>query len=202
MSAFSLFLALDGVAGESTARGHEGHVDLDTWAFGLSSTVSGGGGGGAGRALWDQIILTMPTTAALPQLMALCAQGRTVRRGVLTAQSDGGDAPFVWLRLTLDAVRVTHVASGASASGDSSEDQVGLSFGAILVEKYSQAPDGTVGAPVSFGWDLQSGRRTRDAGTANSENKVKATKAAKPAKAAKAAKASKAAPADVPETAE
>lgn len=201
MSAFSLFLTLDGVNGESTAQGHEGAIDLDTWAFGLSSSANaGGGGGGVGRALWDQIILTMPTTAALPQLMALCASARVVHRGVLTAQSGHGEAPFVWLRLTLGDVRVAHVASGASAPGDSSEDQVGLAFGTILVEKFSQAPDGSVGDPVAFGWDVRTNRRTKQltpkepkepkepkAATGGKAKAVKKVKAAKPAQDAVAA---------------
>lgn len=183
---FSLFLSLDGVVGESTAIGHEGQIELSEWAFGLHNAGSGVGGGRVGKPVWDEVSVAMPTTAALPQLMSLCASGRATKTAVLSAVSEG-DHPFTWLRLTLSNVLVTRVGSAASALDDRSDDEAGLSFGAITVEKWSQLPDGSVGAPVTFRWDVRVGRSLKG------EIGVKAVKPSKPAKPVKPVKAAKAA---------
>jgi type VI protein secretion system component Hcp len=151
-----------------------------------AGSVSGGGAGG--RARWDEIVTTMPTTAALPQLLRLCAAGRRGKTARLFAESFGGDAAFTWLRITLSDVVVTHVTSSASSPDDSAEDQVGLGFGAIKVEKFSQGPDGSVGDPVVFAWDV-----VRNRGLEEPQPSKKERKAARRARVAEAAEAAAAA---------
>lgn len=182
----NLFLALDGVVGESTAIGHEGQIELSAWSFGVHANVgSGAGGGRVGRPVWDEVSVSMPTTAALPQLMSLCASGRVAKTAVLSAVSEG-DSPFTWLRLTLANVLVSRVGSAASALDDRSDDEAGLSFSTITVEKWSQLPDGSVGAPVTFRWDVRGNRALKDPG---GDKPAKPTKAVKVHKSSKGAKA-------------
>lgn len=65
---FNLFLTVSGVTGESVQRAHEGQIELSSWNLGVHNhAMAGPGGGGkAGKAQWDELIVTMPTTAALP----------------------------------------------------------------------------------------------------------------------------------------
>lgn len=162
MSAFHLYLDIDGVTGESVTHGHEGAVELSSWSFGLRTAASvGGSGAGAGKTRWDTIDVTMPTTAALPQFMSLCATGRLVKHAVLRAETASGESPFEWLRLTLTDVLVAHVASGASAPDDRSDDQASLAFSSIMIEKFSRGPDGTLGVPVTFAWNARKGKAAK-----------------------------------------
>jgi type VI secretion system secreted protein Hcp len=170
---FNLFLTVSGVTGESVQRAHEGQIELSSWNLGVHNHAMAGPGGGGkvGKAQWDELIVTMPTTAALPQLMGLCASGQHVEQAVLTAESVG-DARFVWLRLTVSDVVVTSVGTAASSPDDLAEDEVALTFGSILLEKFSQNDDGTPGAPVTFAWSVRKNRGSKASGSKASGSKA------------------------------
>ncbi len=156
---FNLFLTMSGVTGESVQRAHEGQIELSSWQLGVHNhALAGPGGGGrVSKSQWDELIVTMPTTAALPQLLGLCASGQRVAQAVLTAESV--DEPrFVWLRLAMSDVVVTSVGTSASSPEDLADDEVALTFGSIVLEKFSQNHDGTSGSPVTFAWNVRKNR--------------------------------------------
>lgn len=165
----SLYLTVDGVTGASLEQHHEGAVECSTWSWGLTSDGNHfGGGRGSGKARLDELVLTMPTTGALPQLLALCATGRVARQAVLTATS-GGPEPHTWLRVTLTDVAVTRVATAASTPEQRSDDEVHLGFRTVTLEHIAQAPDGSALPATVFAWDA---RRQRAIGDATSELKA------------------------------
>jgi type VI secretion system secreted protein Hcp len=83
-----------------------------------------------------------------------------------------GDARFVWLRLTVSDVVVTSVGTAASSPDDLAEDEVALTFGSILLEKFSQNDDGTPGAPVTFAWSVRKNRAPKASGSKASGSKA------------------------------
>lgn len=153
----ALSLTVDEVVGAGLDH-HPGAIELTGWSWGLSSDGHHFGGGQAsGKARVEELVVTMPTTAALPQLLGLCASGRRVAGAMLIATSPG-DPEHTWLRVTLADVVVTRVRTAASAPEQRSDDEVALAFGAVTVEHIAMGADGVALAPTTFGWNVRTQR--------------------------------------------
>ena len=84
--AVDAFLKLDGVKGESVSKGHQGEIDVLSWAWGLSQsgTTHSGTGGGAGKVNVQDISFTHYVDAATPNLIQACCTGKHFASAVLT----------------------------------------------------------------------------------------------------------------------
>lgn len=169
----ALFLTIDGVLGATVAAGHPGSIEVTSWSWGIAN--SGRGGSGRGAPSVRELILQMPTTAALPQLLGRCATGATAPTAVLTAQSPGAD-PHTWLRVTMTDVTVTRVATSGSAAEQRSDDEVALSFATVVVEHIGQEPDGSAGPTSGFSWNVRKHRPLNS----GKDGKAKGAKAVRP----------------------
>ena len=153
----TIFLALDGVAGESTDDRHKGEITLLSWALGVSDAgstqVGGGGGGGVGKASFTDLSVTKVTDLATPALLQATASGKHIARATLTVRSPGAEQREP-LRIALFDARVTSCSTGASDDGVQPRDAVTLSFGRIQLSYTTELPDGGDGPVATFGWDL------------------------------------------------
>lgn len=85
MALFDAFLKLDGINGESTARGHEGEIELDSWSFGASNVGhAGGGGGGEGKVVFQDFHFTSKVGKHTPQLFQHLVTSKLISKGMLT----------------------------------------------------------------------------------------------------------------------
>jgi type VI secretion system secreted protein Hcp len=66
-----------------------------------------------------------------------------------------GATPHDVLAITLSDVLVTSYRTHTGDDGEGPVDDVSLAFGQIRVEYRPQQPDGTLGPPVSAGWDVR-----------------------------------------------
>jgi type VI protein secretion system component Hcp len=81
------FADIDGIPGESVAKGHEHQVDIVTLHWCVTSEQGGGsGGGGAGRARFDGVVIGKHTDLATVPLVEACATGRHIERVVITLE--------------------------------------------------------------------------------------------------------------------
>jgi type VI secretion system secreted protein Hcp len=157
MAVVDYFLKIDGIPGESKDAKHKGEVDVGAWSWGETATVPSGpgGGGGAGKVTIQDLNFTSTISKASPQLMLACASGKHIKNAVLTARR-GGKAQAEFLTITLRDVLVS---SYQTAAGDGDEsgplDSISLNFSQIEVEYRETKPDGTLGTPVKFGWDVK-----------------------------------------------
>jgi type VI secretion system secreted protein Hcp len=149
-----MFLKLAGIDGESTDAKHKGEIDVLAWSWGLSdSTSPGGGGGGAGRVNIENISIQKLVDLASPLLLSFSAQGKHITDGTLTTRKAGklsGD--FLLFKMTDVIVTSVHV----SASQDTNQpaENITLSFGKVDFDYRPTKPDGTLGADLSFKWDV------------------------------------------------
>src|SRR5215470_15452393 len=77
MAAFDIFLKLDGIAGESTTKGHEKEIEVVSYDQSIDATVitSGGGGSSAGKATFHGVrFRKLLDSASIPIALA-CASG-------------------------------------------------------------------------------------------------------------------------------
>lgn len=156
MVSVDYFLKIDGIPGESKDAKHAGEVDVGAWSWGETAPASGGpgGGGGAGKVAIQALNFTSQISKASPQLMLACASGSHIKSAVLTARR-GGKAPVEFLIVTLQDVSVSSYQTAVGGGDESGPlDSTSLNFAQIQVVYRETKPDGTLGAPVKFGWDV------------------------------------------------
>jgi type VI secretion system secreted protein Hcp len=140
--AFDVFLKLDGIQGESTVKGHEGEIELDSFSFGLTNPAAGG------RPVFQDFRFTSKVGKHTPQLFLACAQGAKIRTGLFTLDSVSGGGTLVPdLKIVFETVLITEhkimdIASlkledavspqgGLITSGP--EDSASFSFGRVTI---------------------------------------------------------------------
>jgi len=164
------FLKLDGVPGESQDKTHKDEIQVFTWSIGAaqpSVASSGGTGGGAGKVKFRDFHIIKPVDKSSPKLMLACASGQHFTMLTFTARRAGGTQADYWtMKLQNVLVSSYETNSGLDESsggvGGASGDKYGMpvdsitfNFGKIDITYNSQNADGTKGAAVKAGWDLQ-----------------------------------------------
>lgn len=156
--AYDAFLKIEGIIGESTDQTHEGWIDIESFSWGVTNagSLSGGGGGGAGRASFQDVHFTAPTSKASPNLMLACATGRHFQKAQLSLVKAQGSKGFEFVKLEFDDVLVTSYQSGGASGGeDRPTDAFSLNFVKIDFEYITQNADGSAGEIVEASFDLR-----------------------------------------------
>ena len=143
--------------GESPAVGHEDWIELLSWSWGVTAPASsggpGGGGGGAGRPDPSALVWEHFFDAASTKLLGFVASGRHIPKAELHVTRGGRDA---WLVVKMTDVTITSVVNSGSAEGEV-EQTVGMEFRTVRFEYRRQRPDGSLGTPATFDWDIRQG---------------------------------------------
>lgn len=158
MAIAEFFLKIDSIDGESTVKGFEKQIQLDSFSWGLSETivVSGGGGSSAGRPVQQPFQFTAKVSAASPKLMVACATGQHLASAVLSVRRPG--AKDVFLKYTLSDLLVSSYKTAANVDTDPAPfDAVALNCGKVQVEYRPE--NGTPGTVVAGGFDFQANKK-------------------------------------------
>lgn len=155
--AFDIFLKLDGIKGESSDAQHREEIEPASFSWGVSQlgSTGAGGGAGAGKASFQDLHVVMTVSRASPQLFLACAEGRHIKTAVLTCRKAGGREQRDFLRYTLSDVLVSSYQTNGQAEDGVPVDQISLRYAQIKIEYFPQKVDGSLGAPVTAGWDLK-----------------------------------------------
>jgi type VI secretion system secreted protein Hcp len=155
MAFVDYFLKIDGIPGESKDAKHPDEIDVGAWSWGETATVSRGPGGGGGKVAIQDLHFMSVISKASPLLMLACASGKHIKSAVLTARRAGkGQAEFLVITLR-DVVVSSYQTSAGGGEEGGPVDSVSLNFTQIEVEYKETRPDGSLGSPVKFGWDLK-----------------------------------------------
>lgn len=159
--AIDYFLRIDGIPGESPDDKHKGEIEVEAWSWGESNPAPpsvGGGGVGAGKVQVQDFNFTAKVSKASPTLLLACASGKHIKSAVLTARKTGKpEAEF--LTFSLSDVLVSSYQTGASEGEMVPVDSVALNFSKLQVEYKVQKADGSLGASVKAGWDVQKSKK-------------------------------------------
>ena len=163
--AFDAFLKLvtstgTTVPGESLDKIHTGEIELTGYNLGTThpSTVgSATGGAGAGKATFSDFSFTTTVSKVSPTLFQACAQGTRFNQAIVTLRKAGAraGAGVEFLKITMGTVFVSAYQSGGAVGDEVPHDDVHLAYGNIHFQYVPQTPDGSAGAPVTGGWDVQ-----------------------------------------------
>jgi len=161
MALVDYFLKIEGIEGESQDANHKGEIMIQSWSWGESRSIPSAGGGGAispPRVGMQDFQFVMNLNKASVKLALACATGQSIKSAVLSCRKAGREQQE-FFKITLSDLLVTAFQSGGTLGGDAlPHDQVSLAFLKIQFEYKEQKPDGTLGAPITAGWDVKTNR--------------------------------------------
>jgi len=128
-----IFLAIDGISGESLDAQHLGMIEVTSWHWRIhqNAQMLAGAGFGAPKATVQDLVVVHQMDRASPNLMTFCLHGRRIPKAILTMRKAGG-VPMDFFRITMEEVIVSTVEPSASAGGY--YEQFSLSFSKIKQE--------------------------------------------------------------------
>lgn len=156
MALVDYFLLIDGIEGESLDSKHAKQIDVESWQWGeaQSGTSRTGAGAGAGKVQMQDFSFAMRVNKASPKLLLACADGRGIKKAVLTCRKAGKDQQ-PYLIYTFSDVLISSYQTGGSNGEVVPIDQITFNFTKIECEYKEQKPDGTLGGPVKTGYDIK-----------------------------------------------
>jgi len=92
---------------------------------------------------------------ASPQLFLASAEGRHIETAFLTCRKAGRSPQQEFLKYTLSDVLVVSYHTDGQAEDSVPVDEVSLTYAQIKVEYRPQRADGSLGAPITAGWNLK-----------------------------------------------
>lgn len=156
--AYSIYLRIDGIPGESTARGHENEMVISSYNWGLQDAISAGGTGGgavASKVKFSGLNVIKRVDKASPKLMLACATGRHIPGAALSFVRKNGQQ---FLLYEFADVQLPAVQDQGAAQGEATPTEaISLTFGGVRVTYRPENADGSLGTPEVFQWDVKSG---------------------------------------------
>lgn len=120
-----------------------------------NGTFHFGKGGGAGKVSVNDITITKYVDKATPNLIKKCCTGEHFTKAQIIVRK-AGETALEYIKVTLDGgVLVTSVSGGGSSGEERLTETVGLNFAKFKYEYTEQNNDGTKGATVPVGYDMQ-----------------------------------------------
>ncbi len=157
--AVDYFLKIDGIPGESTDSRHKDEIEVLAWNWGESlATTSRGSGSAAGKVQMRPILIIAHTSSASPKLFIACAKGQHIPKAVLSAVRPTGGQGQDYMVWKFSEVIVTSYELGADEDDPVSTDEFNLEFAKVEVEYKPVKPDGSLGNPITAGWDIKTNK--------------------------------------------
>jgi type VI secretion system secreted protein Hcp len=154
--ATDFILEIDGIKGESTDKDFKGHIDVESFNWGItnSGNMAAGGGGGAGKANFSDISFTKPVDLSSPKLAYHCASGAHIKKATLHVRKQGKDQKEYYTIL-LEELIVASFGSGGSSGNPILHESFSLNFTKIKFVYKEQKPDGSLGTAPEFSYDVK-----------------------------------------------
>jgi type VI secretion system secreted protein Hcp len=155
-----IHIKIDGINGESTVNNHRDEIVVESWNWGVANPapVTPGGGAAAGRASFADFTFTHRVDRASPLLWKACATGQAIRTATLSVARSGAAAQD-YLTIKFSEIRVTSVALADTAlDTQPALESVSFSYAKVDYQYRPQNPNGSIGPPVAFRFDLRKGK--------------------------------------------
>ncbi len=154
--ATDFILEIDGIKGESTDKEFKGHIDIESFSWGISNSgnMAAGGGGGAGKASFSDVTFSKNVDLSSPKLAYHCASGAHIKKATLHVRKQGKDQKEYYTIL-LEEMIVSSFQSGGSSGNPILHETFGLNFTKIKFVYKEQKPDGSLGTAPEFSYDVK-----------------------------------------------
>jgi len=161
--AFSGFVKIDGIPGESTDATFAGQIEILSYSHQMSQSggavTSRHGGETGSRVDLGDFVITKVVDTASPNLYKYCATGKHIPTIVMSLTS-ANDTAHVYKTVTLTDSVVSSVQQGGSSNSEGSRPSESVSFRYSKIE-WAYTPfdnTGKAGAAVKAGWDASTNK--------------------------------------------
>jgi type VI secretion system secreted protein Hcp len=161
--ASDIFLKVKGIDGESTDKGHEKWMEIESFSWGAhqaaSSRVSTAGGGTSARADFGDLSIVKMLDSASPNLALACASGQHIDEVTLELQRAAGESKVKYMEYKLNDVIISSISVGG---GGNSVPVETLSFNYAKISwtyTMQKRAGGGGGGNVAAGWDLTTNKK-------------------------------------------
>lgn len=153
-----IFMLVTGVAGDSTAKGHEKWIRVATldWKATAQSSWTSGGGASVGKPLPDAIQLGLASGTWSQHFMRLMTQGKALSSVIIDGVASDGRPLY---RMTLAGFFVTQYRLSSLPPTPLPQDEIKAVFKKVKIEYFAVAADGKVTTTL-VEWDIPSGIST------------------------------------------
>lgn len=148
--AFDAFMKLTGVDGPVTRKGLEKFIEVLSYSFGASQSISAEASGGmsGGKPTISSMSLMKRTDATSPGLFATCCGGKHYPEVLIQLFKSGGTNQVKFLEYKLTKVFIESVQwSGSGGGDDTPMESLSLAFQKIEMTYMPQDEKGGVGKP-------------------------------------------------------
>lgn len=172
-----VYLNINNIPGESTARGHENWIDVQSFSWGIGRAISSPGQPGTAAAAFQDLGIAKLLDKASPKLYQACCAGDRLSTMTLsvTRVISGLQPPFPQiLEYKFTDVVVTSIKPSGSGSVDALPSEV-VVFNFGKIEWTYTRVDPASGNPldiISGGWDLVNNRPVTPAGNSSASAEV------------------------------
>ena len=149
-----VYLKVDGVDGEATAKGFENQIVLDSFSLGANNptSIGAGTGAGAGKVNLSNFTVTKRTDASSVPLFLACCKGNHFAGAEVTVRKAGG-AQTEFIKYKFDTIFVEDISWAGGMGDDVPIESLSLAFGAVEMTYTPQKADGSMGSPIVAKWD-------------------------------------------------
>ena len=156
--AADIFAKIGDIKGESLDAKHKDEVEVLSWSWGASRAAgaTAGSGAAAGKASFNDFVITHRIDKASPLLFKACATGEHIKEATITVRKPGSKAQQEYLIVRMSDVVVGNVDQSGSDAG--SAETVSLVFAKVEYEYKPQKADGSLDAGVFFKFDIKNSK--------------------------------------------
>jgi type VI protein secretion system component Hcp len=143
-----LFLKIDGIAGESVDRLHKDWIDINSFSWGVNK-VEGG------KPVFSPFSWTQQIDKSVVSMLTGLTSGMGYKNAILDVQRVGDSSAF--FSMQFDNLYLSKL--NISGTGDAQPVAAALDGYEKITMTYRQLQkDGSLGTPISGGWDITSGK--------------------------------------------
>jgi type VI secretion system secreted protein Hcp len=150
--AFDVFIKMDSITGEVTAKGYEGYIKLDSFQWGMGRAISSPVGGGPRETSppsFSELTLGKPVDSTSTSIFLNAVSTTSIPTVTLVVADTTTNA--IYYRLTLSEVLVSSQSHSGSSGGSKPTESVSLNFTKIKIESFDSTGKTVIG---TAGWDL------------------------------------------------
>ncbi len=153
------FLKIDGIPGESRAKGHENQIEIHSFSWGATNSGSAArtGGAAAGKVTFSDFSFAKLLDKSSPLLLQAVATGKRVPTVTLFAVR-AGEGSQEYMKITLSDVLISSYQNSGASGGGGPQDSFSVNFAKISFDYKPQKPDGSLDTAVHGGWDLKANK--------------------------------------------
>ncbi|MZQ87095.1 hypothetical protein GQF01_33780 [Paenibacillus sp. 5J-6] len=146
---YDIYLKLDGITGDSTARGYEKWIKLNDFSFEVENkaTISSGSGSGAGKAAAQPISINKNFDVSSVPIFLSTTMGKAIEKGQIAFVKNTGTEKQAALTIDLERIFISNF------SLYDTHESLELSYGAITFKYNAVGPDGKT-STFTGGWDF------------------------------------------------